>query len=438
MRAAFYESDITPPLDGFMPGYPRDRRGLNVLDRLYAKALVVEENGSFVALVCLDCLYPEDGMREFVAKRVHEYTGIPEDSVCVCADHTHRGGPLFGSPAFGCKGDEVYKDLCFRLAADSIILAYQRLAEVEVKFGLEHVEGIAFNRNYVLKSGRYITHGRGRTDIERPLDGTDTELPVLTFEQNGKLLGAVISYACHQDCIPASLPGYSGDYSSILSKKLKEVYGNDFVSLFVLGTCGDINAVNPDASVEMPEDRYRRMGELIAKQAQRAIAKAEPCSGNVGVCTENIKIAKRIIADNQEMKAMLDQLFTLQGEEFHKHLGIMKASNMLYYYATNKEGEKELTVQCLKIGDMLLYALPGENYVHIGKELKKNSPAERNMVITCANNRMGYIPTKEAFSEKSDMYESSVTATSCLIPEAIDILYAKAHELGMKVYGETE
>ena len=51
MRAAFYECDITPPLGGYMWGHYRDLRAYDVYDRLYAKALVVEDCGEYAAIV---------------------------------------------------------------------------------------------------------------------------------------------------------------------------------------------------------------------------------------------------------------------------------------------------------------------------------------------------------------------------------------------------
>ena len=46
MKAAFYECEITPPLGGYMWGHYHDVRAYDVQDRLYAKALVVEDEGT--------------------------------------------------------------------------------------------------------------------------------------------------------------------------------------------------------------------------------------------------------------------------------------------------------------------------------------------------------------------------------------------------------
>jgi hypothetical protein len=54
------------------------------------------------------------------------------------------------------------------------------------------------------------------------------------------------------------------------AKKLKEKYGNDFVSIFTAGTCGDINHLNT-SHVPWDEFRYREIGEIMANEVIRLI-----------------------------------------------------------------------------------------------------------------------------------------------------------------------
>jgi long-chain acyl-CoA synthetase len=61
MRAAFYESDITPPIGGYMWGYYCKRNADGVAEKLFAKALVVEDNGGLTALIYPD--FPQ-GLKE--------------------------------------------------------------------------------------------------------------------------------------------------------------------------------------------------------------------------------------------------------------------------------------------------------------------------------------------------------------------------------------
>ena len=147
MRAAFYECDVTPPLGGFMWGHYKEMYAETVHTRIYAKAVVVEDGGEAAAIVVIDsCTLPPE-MHDIVTKRVFEYTGITADKICIASNHAHTGAPIFDSPEIGCSADAAYKDVFFRLCADAIILAYQKLDEVDVKFGTSIAPGLAFTRN---------------------------------------------------------------------------------------------------------------------------------------------------------------------------------------------------------------------------------------------------------------------------------------------------
>lgn len=428
MRAAFYECDITPPLGGFMWGHYAPMHAKTVHDRLYARAVVVEDAGETAAIVVVDtCALPED-MHDAVTKRIYEYTGITPDRVCITSNHSHSGAPVSDDNTVGCKADLAYKDVFYRLCADAVTLAYQRLEEVDAKFGSTQVHGISFNRNFILEDGSLVTHGRGRKNIVRPLGEIDPELPVLVFERAGKPVGAIINFACHQCCLDnlyGDAPGYSGDYSSVLSQKLKEHYGPDFISLFVLGTCGDINHVNPDDSVPMQPLWYREMGRILAEAVVRAAENAEPVPGGVSVATEIAEIERRQI-DQQTARE-------LGKHRLEVDYGLYRTRNLLYYQAVNTEKVSKLKVQVIRIGDVCISALPGEIYVTYGLGIKAASPFKRNMVVENCHNYCGYVPSMEAFGEKSEIYETTLCFHSNLIPEAGQILQNKALELANKL-----
>lgn len=412
MKAAFYECDITPPLGGSMPGYYRPNPAQDVFERLYAKALVVEDEGNYAAIVALDaCEYSEE-LTEIVTKRVYEYTGIPETSVCIHIVHTHKGVPVEDLPYLGVTADHAYRDVYCRLAADAIILAYKRLEEAEPFFGLSRAEGLSFNRNYVLTDGTIRSFGVGNGTLDHMLAGVDPQLPVMVFMRNGTPIGALISFACHQDCTGSEVNGYSGDYSAILSKELKKQYGQDFVSLFLIGTAGDINHIPTDKTVALPPFWYREMGKRLAMHASEAIRSAKPVGNGIRVCKETIRIPRRQ-ADNAAVTRQIQQ-WAERGD------GMMRTRNLLYYHATNQERFSDLILQCIRIGNTCIYVFPGEIYVNFGLRIKERSPFSNNFVIENSNCFGGYIPTPEAFAPESDLYETSLCYDSRHIPEAGD------------------
>ena len=148
MKAAFYESDLTPPLGGFMWGHYSDVRGTEVQDRLYARAVVTEVAGEVSAIVCIDsCALPAE-MPDAVTARIFASTGIPAERVCLCSNHTHWGMPISDSPELNCFADTAYRDVCYRVVADTVTLAYRRLADATAVFGTSALHGYSFSRDY--------------------------------------------------------------------------------------------------------------------------------------------------------------------------------------------------------------------------------------------------------------------------------------------------
>jgi hypothetical protein len=62
-------------------------------------------------------------------------------------------------------------------------------------------------------------------------------------------------------------------------------------------------------------------------------------------------------------------------------------------------GVAEVDVQGFRIGDLIIVALPGELFVDLGLRIKTHYKYGPTMVVGCANEVLGYIPTEEAIDE---------------------------------------
>ena len=71
----FYEKEITPPLGSGIPGYFSIRRSCDVLDRLYARAIVIKSEEERIAILSIDGLHPKTDICNDIVKRITEYTG---------------------------------------------------------------------------------------------------------------------------------------------------------------------------------------------------------------------------------------------------------------------------------------------------------------------------------------------------------------------------
>lgn len=423
MRAAFYECDVTPPLGCFIWGSYRRVIANDVYDKLYVKAAVFEDAGEIAIVIAIDsCSIPPD-LRDAVNARIKEYIGIDADKIVITSNHTHTGAPIMDDPTVDSYADPTYKDVFYRIVADAAILAYKRLDDSEAVFGTSVVSGLSFNRTYLLKDGTMITHGRGRDNIVKPLAGTDDTLSVILVSHSEKPIGAIVNYALHGDTTGKG-NSYSGDYSSQISHELKKIYGSDFVSLFVIGACGDINHVNPDVNEKLMNSR--QIGTKLAKGALDAINGAKPVGGGVQMIVEEIKVKRRTLEPDEAINAIIKHLD-------YPNRNMTRARNLMFYQTNNQKTEDELLVGALKIGNVCIHFLPGEIFVNTGMYIKDNSAFVNNIIVENCFTYCGYIPTSDVFNEKSNMYETSLCFDSCYAPETCDIIAGKALELSQKL-----
>src|SRR5688572_30051175 len=82
---------ITPPNGTPMAGYYSARLSTGVHDDLWAKAIVLDVDGSRAALVSLDLITTSREMVEAARKEVEKTSGISGENVMIGATHAHTG-----------------------------------------------------------------------------------------------------------------------------------------------------------------------------------------------------------------------------------------------------------------------------------------------------------------------------------------------------------
>ena len=436
LKCAFYEREITPPLGCNLPGYGSVRQGSDVKDRLMAKACVISDGNETVALIALDSLRIVYEVREEIAKRVNKFTGIPEENVLVAAIHTHTGIPekYYKAHKDAVESQAHYFDIFPKIIADCAILAYKRLADSEMSFGIGNVDGISFCRDYNMKNSTPRTNpGRLNPDIIGPASRTDNELPVLFVKDaNGKPKGAVVCFACHLDCVDGT--EFTGDFASELSAQMKKLYGEDFVTVFFMGTAGDINHFNVKTAFDAP-DHYRKMGRKIAGEALKVISFAEPVIGDNVKCKfeiikidrnhiseERIAAAKHTVATVKEIPGIKIAADGTSKEQYD----LMMAKKLLTFIDVDPE-QFDVPLHFIQIGDVKFYGFPSEIFCFFGLSLKEKCQYPKRIVASYCNGAYGYVPTKEMFHDT--VYES-LPGSNRLEKNAGYIMVDKLIEMG--------
>ena len=420
MKCGFYEKEITPPLGISVPGYFCARPAYDVWDKLYAKAAVFTGSNGTVAVLILDAVQVKEEFCRKVTARIVEMTDIPADAIVIAATHTHYGVPFGDSVAEGGpyinEPDNDYLKVLERLAADTVILAWKHQEECTLEYATGWEDQVAFVRDYVMKDGTVCTNPSKRrvADILRPYDSNDPETPVLLAKNaEGKLLGCLFTHTCHQDTVGSWV--ISGDYSSEVSRQLKAAYGQDFVSVYMAGCCGDINHYDPIGGTKRS---YIEIGQEVAKAVKAAIdEKRVPVTGEqVAFLRRDVPVFRRK-ADPEFLENCRK---TLAGEDVGMDMGW--AISIVGYEDRNLPDEINQPVQILRIGEVWFFALPGEVYHVFGQRIRAEVPGEKWLITELNGTESSYMPVPEVFG--TDVYPEKLTDGSFLEPAAGDKLVA--------------
>lgn len=431
LKCAFYEKEITPPLECHMTGYFNARPAEGVKDRLYVKAAVFENDGEAVAFIAADACGLGEDLCNKIISRVERLCGIRAENIMVISTHSHATLPTGMSTII--HRDDIYLDVFCRLAADCVVLAYQRLVPATLKYAKGYVDNISFVRNYRMKDGSVKTNpGRDNPDILEVYDKIDPDFPILVaYDEDGKALGSLSNFACHLDCL--GIRDYSGDYASILSYEFKEKFGNDFVSLFMMGTAGNINHVDPFAKEPRKPDHYAWMGKTLANEAFRVLENAVEIKNPVLSSKKETIVAERRWPSDEEIKeaeelAAKKELIDAQSTD--RSLAVCYKGYLaerLVHAVKDKRRTRNLILQLIKIGDVSFFSFPGEVYVSYGRDIKKGADTDKVFIATITNNTVGYFPTVELFSEKN-LYEVKKTSAQ-FEPETGNLMVNKLLEM---------
>jgi hypothetical protein len=421
LKAGAAAVDITPPKGCPMAGYYSYRGAEGTHDPLFAKALVLEKDGTTVALVALDLITTTRGIVEEARKLAEKHTGIPAGNVMISATHSHTGPVLYdGSPRadfLTAGGAKVAKEYAAELPskiADAVKKAHDALAPAKLSFGAGTEEGLAFNRRFHMTDGSVGWNpGKKNPKIVRPAGPTDPGVPVVLVETDAKQpkpIAVYVNFAMHLDTVGGLL--YSADYPGTLSKALASVKGEGAVTLFATGCCGDINHINVNSALpQKGPGEAARIGTRLAGEVLRTFDKLTPAPEGAlrvsretvelalpEVTTEEVAAAKKVLAELEAGKKpapkFLDQVQAFKALDVSERLG----------------KPLKVEVQVISLGDDLAWvSLPGEIFVELGLQIKRGSPFKQTMIAELANGSVGYVPNRVAYPQGN--YE--VVSTRC-------------------------
>ena len=431
---------ITPPLGVPLAGYYHERGSEGVHDDLFARAIVIEEDGVRAALVSLDLISTRRGFVEAARQLIEQQTDIPGAHVLIGATHAHTGPILVGDEP-GETGRErpteaavAYVKTLPELIARSVRQAreQQRPARAWAACGRE--ESLTFNRRFHMRDGSVGWNpGKLNPDIIKPAGPIDPAVPFAHFETADACpIATYVNYAVHLDNVGGL--EISADLPFTLSEALGRVLGPKHVTLWAPGCCGDLNHI--DVHWKRPQKGHEnaaRMGLVLAGEVLRQwpqLAAVDPAPLQVRHQIVQLPLAPIRPEEVTEARAIAQTGNDRTRADFMR---LVKAHQVLEVAA--REGRPwEVEVQVVTLGtDLAWVSLPGEIFVQLGLDLKLDSPFRQTMIAELANGSIGYIPNRRAYPQGNYEVVSARCAPGSgelLVQTAVDLL-AEMHRAAL-------
>jgi neutral ceramidase len=379
--------DVTPDADKL----PRNIEGIH--DRLYSRAIVVDNGQTRAALVTVDTGMISERTWENLTQRFEKELGIPVQNVLLTPTHTHSGVMM---PS----GD--YEENIFK----SVKTARDNLQPARIGFGTG-VSYLNVNRNIIDPETRRWWEG---PNYDGPSDKT---VSVVLFETiDGKPIAVYYNYAMHAVTV-GQLDQISADAPGAASRYIEDSFDGAIVAVWSTGACGDQNPIYYQQTYDLREIR-------IKDYAKRGIdiSNAMPPGGQ-GLNKQDPEVIKLMNQQKQMILSMgqflgEEVMHVMRGTERMSTGGIIFGSQKMVSFpgrdrtnegragfeGTYKDGDPvELRLGLLLVDDIAFGTVNAEVFNLIAQRLKKESPFARTMMVTLTNGmaNSGYIPNDAAF-----------------------------------------
>lgn len=371
LRVGAAKSDITPSdLTGLHPmGRPFER----VHDPIHLRALVADDGAAEIALISLDLV--EAGDMTDVRRRIESEFGIPFDHIVITATHTHSA-PRIGdvSPGAlahaGSKESLEYTETIYEAMLDALRSA--RAARLPATIGVETgLADVNVNRE-VFADGQW-------TLGFNPDGPSDKAVRIVRFDDlEGRPIAILVNYSVHPTVVLGT-GELSADLAGVACRHVEEYFDDEAVCLWTAGTIGD-QAPRIDLGLPFgaaPDER----------QAARAYRAMEAQGLMVGA--EAVRVAEGISRTSATARISAGQL-TIE-------LPCKPGENVMESMRQQHTETVPIRLSLLRFGDVALAGVSGEVVTEIGERLRAASPLAHTLLVSIANDRIGYIADDARF-----------------------------------------
>jgi len=400
IEAGFASREFIPPPGLSLQGQFYLRVATGIRDPLEAVAMALRQNNVVVVMVTLDLCVLDEGFVRSCQSAFEQDHGIPGANLLIHSTHTHVAPALNAALSAGLGMQDIdpaYVSAVKLCLLETVAEAIKRLAQVTLHAGCGKAEFLGWNRRAMFNDGSSQMYGHSEMPGFAGMEGPrDSDLPVM-FARNrdGRITGAVFSFASHPNSMEHGLK-CSADFPGEARRQVSRTL-NGIPVLYLTGAAG-----NTAPSVLDPLDRSQpwrgeegliRSGQYLAKIALGVITSSPPAMINSTLALERTVLEIELRPwpqpeDPSHPKA------NLVNEETTRIYRLVEAD---WPERLNRQSPARVSLNVLRVGDVVFCTNPVELFVEFGLEIKHWSTAGVTFVVELTDGYAGYAPTQKAF-----------------------------------------
>jgi len=422
LYAGYAERIVTPPMGYNIPGYYVTRPADGIINELYVRATAFRLGEQKGIIIDVDALNMRVAAYMVLQKMIAERCGVPKEAIYIACTHSHTAFRIVRPEDCDQEIARIYMEGLFRTITDTAQFAFEDLAPATLLGARGEAKNLSHMRRFRMKDGSCKTNPgyKNRELVLRPEGTPDDELLLLRVRREGAKDILLVNFGLHPDGIGGTR--YCADWPGYVCEILKGAFCGDVEVMMLNGAQGD--AIRQNQMVTSfpkgPEDAHRVARGIVGNVLRIYDAAEEiPCHTIRGF-VHTAKVGKNPF-DPADLPLALEMrdIYRAKGKEAEelkgRKLNLPEACRIAG--SLNLPDIFELPVSGLQLGDVALIGMPGEPFVEIGRQVKKDSPVPFTMFTCLTNGGQGYFPTADAFAEAG--YERSASPFAHNIAEIL-------------------
>lgn len=363
---------------------------VGVHDKLYTKTLLVDNGACRLALVVVDLTSLGADQLSSKKELVSREGDVDPANIFICASHTFSAPHAMPDSMERTEEDRTKNAMLQQAINDSIsksvIAAKKNVQPAKIGYGTGACN-VNVNRDTLTAEGWW--HGSNEHGV------SDKTVSIIKFEDlKGNPLAIWMNYAVQSSIMNESIMKNGGkfvssDLGGAAANYVEQQYNNEAITLFTSGAAEDqeplftsnhytVDKNGISSRTDLHDDGYillNRLGERLGSETVRVSEE---------IHSTHAQIPLHIIKDRVLCKG---QIMTHNLADIHP----------TKKYAYQNNGEIEVPIEIIQLGDIILVGVQPELACKIGMDIKKKSPFKNTVIMTMVNGAAKYMADAESY-----------------------------------------